>query len=99
MNIQPGTVLTGLDGQAIVNGGVELTLGHVCEQALQLSKAANGQEGYKQFVLAERIHNAPKGLDLPAEDVVIVKRCVGEHWFPLISGPAWRELEGDKPGE
>jgi len=95
MNIKPGTVLKGLDGQAIMDGGIEMTLGAACERALQVVKAKDGQAGYQQFILAERIHNAPSGLDLPAEDIVIIKRCIGEAYLPALIGPAFRELEGD----
>ena len=95
MKIEPGQVLAGIDGQPITDAQGPLTLGRVCETALQSSKAADGAAGYKQFVLAERIHQAPDGLDLPSEDIVIVKACIGGLFLPMVQGPAWRALEGN----
>ncbi len=74
----------------------KITLRHVCVEALNCflasDKAVKAEEKVKLFTLAIKIqeHN---GVDLSAEDVVLLKKRIGEQCRPLVVGRAFELLD------
>ena len=53
-----------------------------------------GTEKVRRYLLAQRIHGADGSLDIPVEDVALIKKLVGKGFPTLIAGQAIPMLEG-----
>lgn len=88
--------LVGLDGQGLEANGEPITLRRVCCQALTAvfpdEQNLEGEAKVKRYELARRIYG-DDAVELPAEDVVMLKRLVAKMYGPLIVGQAWRMLD------
>ena len=50
------------------------------------------EESYKRGKLAQLVMKGGE-IDLKAEDIVLAKKAVGQHWAPGVVAPAWDALE------
>jgi hypothetical protein len=85
-----------LVGKEIRMGEVAATLGMVAAEALlslEASTKESGEQKARSFTLALQVHAAGT-LDVPVEDVALIKRKIGEAWGPLVVGRAYEAIEG-----
>jgi hypothetical protein len=94
--------LVDLDGQALKEPTDEqtpVTLGRAASSALvqpyQDEASLPGAEKVQRWQLACRVRSAA-ALDLPAEDIALIKKCVAKMYSPLIVGQAWQMLDPPK---
>jgi hypothetical protein len=81
-------------------GGKTITVGVMASRALNLSfpdeDKLPAEEKVQRFTLACRVLRSKDGLpvDLVAEDIALVKKCVGKAFGPLIVGQVFPVFEG-----
>ena len=83
-----GATIQGADGS-------KLTLSDVASQALLLGfqgEEQSAEEKVKRFKLAQRLGLAVE-VEVKAEDIVLIKQCVGRAFGALIVGPAFDILD------
>lgn len=73
-----------------------LTLKKVCVDSLLLNTQddTSGDEKAERYMLAMKIHEAKKEVDLESKDIVIIKELIGKNYGPLVVGQAHLMLEG-----
>lgn len=98
MKIDFSQKLTGFDGKIITDPDGELTLSRAAIGALmnENQEKTTGEERFKRFILAERIHNAKDSLDIDDADIELIRTRIGILYLPSIVGPAWRLLDAVK---
>lgn len=100
MKVDFGALMTGIAGQEIkiTDAGVErpFTLRDVAVNALMDERAgkAEAEEKYGRGALADRIFGCKEPILISAEEVVLLKRLIGQTYGPLIVWRAWNILEG-----
>ena len=99
MNVNFLVDMVDLDGRPIDEAeGKPATLGFVCLDALMRSyndePNLTGVEKVRRYDLALRIKRGGGQLDLPAEEITLLKLLIGKAYAPLIVGQAWAMLEG-----
>ena len=109
MKIEFGTVLTNFADTVVKDAetGKALTLGVVCVNALlsqtqRAGKPLPGAEKLRCANLAEKLYAAAEagtGLDVKAEDVVLLKEAVGDLYPPLVVKRVWDLLDPSTEGE
>lgn len=52
----------------------------------------SGEEKFRRYQLAERIH-AGNVQDVSAEEIALLKKLIGKNWPPAVLGPAYEALE------
>lgn len=75
---------------------VDLSVQEACITALmtwQPNDKVPGDEKFKRYELAMLVKGAKKELELPAEDVALIKKQVGDIFSPLVVGQVWNALE------
>jgi len=75
---------------------IPIILSKICVEALMATlqdEKSNGEEKLKRYNLAEKIHKAQE-LEIATEDIVLLKKRVGDVYPTIIVGPAFRMLEG-----
>lgn len=78
---------------------VQMTLGGACSKSL-LSVATrkdmeeSGEVKYKRWQLAGKIMNTKEAVDVTAEEIVLIKKHVGNSYGPVVVGPVYDILEG-----
>lgn len=83
-----------------------ILLGGICINALgnELSdpqtgrpvKPIDGKEKLRRFIFGAKIHDAQKGdgvLNVPSEDVMLLKTLIADIYAVFVSGQAWQLLE------
>lgn len=106
MKIDFDAILKGLDGENIpsrppvkdedVRNIAPLTLARACATALITPQQGDGDTpglGYQLYTLAHRVKDGGE-VDLPAEDVALLKSRVERHYMPWVVGQVWDLLEG-----
>lgn len=97
MTLDVRQVLTGIDGEAMMDGDNAVTLRPVCVNALmatlETDKGMSGEDKVKIWCLAGRIQKEAT-LELVAEDVALLKKRIGAAYGPAIVGPAFMLLNG-----
>ncbi len=96
MKVDFNQKILNLEGKPMRNKmNKEITLEYICAQVLCMfaEKDVTGQERFKRFILAEKIIKHDGDLDLPVEDVALLKELIGKTYIPLIVGRAFRILE------
>lgn len=53
---------------------------------------SSGEEKFRRYELAMKIKNE-KDVDLPIEDVALIKKLIGSMYSPLVVGQAWKVLD------
>lgn len=105
MNINFDTILLTLDGDPIESGNLncptcgnvknaeDLSLEKVSVVALfNTSESIKGPEKLDRFILAQRVKQFPV-VDLSAEDITIIRKCIADTYGPLIYGRASEILD------
>lgn len=98
MLVKINVPLTTLDGQTMkdnVDGqAVDATVKTAIVNAvLAPVQKESGIEKVKKFNLAQRIYKDDE-VELTAEEVSLIKACVGENFAPIVVGQIWNLLEG-----
>jgi hypothetical protein len=83
-----------LSGKPIESDGQPLTLEMVTVSSLlQPAKDPNGTDKYRRYTLIRMIHGATE-VDLKTDDIVYIKKLIGESPFtPIVTGQAYDMLE------
>lgn len=55
------------------------------------------EEKARRYTVAMKINRDPSKVDLTAEEIILVKKAVGEFHGPLVVGQTYEMLEGEKP--
>lgn len=75
------------DGKSCVSY-IDVTIGYAIAHALFMQfddeRSLSGDQKWARGELAWRIQHAKQSIDLTAEDVVVIKRCVGKAYPPLV---------------
>ena len=53
----------------------------------------SGIEKVKKFNLAQRVYDKDE-VELTAEEISLIKTCIGENFAPIVVGQVWNLLEG-----
>jgi len=83
-----------------ISGGKPVTVGAMAARALNLSfqdeDKLPAEEKVQRFTLSTRVLRSKNGLpvDFVAEDIALVKKCVGKAFGPLIVGQVFPVFEG-----
>ncbi len=95
-------IISILDGQQIKFDEKLATLNSVIMRALlniPQGEKLSGEDSFKRFNLATKFKDNPGSVDLKSEDIVFIKKVIGEVFGPAIVGPCWDLLEGDSEPE
>lgn len=96
MLIKTTQIIKDLKGKLIKDeAGKEISLKDICINALLLElpeQRLDGREKYKRYRLAMKIEDSDE-IDLPAEDIVLIKDCIAKVYTPLIMGRTWDMLD------
>jgi hypothetical protein len=99
VKIDFSAILLNLNGvplmQPVVDGvpAIPATLSWVAAEALlRATEEKDGQKKYRLYKLAMRIGNGGE-VDVPVEDVALMKQLIGEQFAPLVVGRAFDLLE------
>ncbi len=82
--------------------GVEnpISLRDLCCIALTTPVAAaevlSGVEKVRRFTLAQRIYSE-NVLEIPVEDIALIKKLIDSHYNTIVVGAAWTLLESESP--
>ena len=97
MTLDVTQVLTGLDGEALMENDKPITLRPICINALmatmETDRGMSGEDKVKLWALAGKIQKEDR-LALVAEDVALLKKRIGASYGPAIVGPAFLLLNG-----
>jgi len=96
INPDTGQPFMGEDGQPIVLKSESVKLSVVCVNALMGNKKdenLEGEEKLSRFILASKIKQAKAPLEVTAEEVVKIKKLVGEFMSTLIVGAVYQQFE------
>lgn len=97
MKVQLNEKILSVDGTSPLNNpetGRILTLRDVCVNSL-LSPIQEDNEvkKYEKYELFKKIRDASSEVELKAEEIVIIKKCIGHFQPPLILGQAYDLLD------
>jgi len=77
----------------------EMTIRSACIQALMNADAkATGDEKFKAFMLAQRIHEEDNP-HFDVKEITTIKNAVGKLFVPVVIGYVWNILDPPKPKE
>ena len=84
------------EGKSIVSGPrPQLFLRDVCINAvLTPVQTDKPEDKWKKYEIFKKLQSKSNEIDLPIEDIALIKRCVGLINPPLIMGQAFEMLEG-----
>ena len=92
MRIDMEKELTTLDGKVIGK------MKQFCVESLlavfEDERNLMGQEKLNRFILAKKIYEGEGEIEIPIEDISLLKKLVGKGYGALIVGQAWEILEG-----
>jgi len=77
----------------------EITIKSICVNSLMVNdpkERINGEEKLKRYDLATKIFKSEGELELSAEEVVLIKKLVGDNMSTLVVGFVFRILEGEE---
>jgi hypothetical protein len=104
MKFRPTFLLHDINGKNITmdrEGKINATLGDIAIQALlgELpGEQVPAEKKMHRFNTASRIKHAlsekAQEIDLPSEDITLIKNCIGKVYGPAVMGPAWNAIEG-----
>jgi len=96
MKIKLSQKLVDIQGTVLKEGDTEITLGKLACNALltayQGEENLAGDEKARRYKLALEIVKSDE-LDLPVEDVALIKQLIGKNPMPLVVGQAFEMLE------
>jgi len=100
MKIEMSTVLMTIDDEPLKMNEKDMLLKDACIRALFAVsnddlKKQSGQEKFDRYTLGLKI-NKGGVVDLTPEEVVKLRKLVGDSFGPSVIGPAWTALEGEK---
>lgn len=97
MKINTEHMINGLDGKPISHKEKSLDLKTVCIEALMCLAAsderASGEEKFHRYQIAQKINKGGE-VELTPEEVVIIKKRVGEVYGAVVLGPVYELLNG-----
>lgn len=95
MNVLTTKPLYGLDGVSPMKDEKEkpATLGPILVNALLAPEELKPEQKYERGKLAQRLFTDGE-VKVSAEDVVLLKACVGRVYGPLVVLRVWEALEG-----
>ena len=86
--------LKDLDDKVLKEDKKDIVLKKILTNALLIAvEKESGVDKVKKYELAKLIHKG-KVIDLTAEDVVLLKKQVGDFYTPLVVGQVFALLEG-----
>ncbi len=91
-------IISILDGQQIKFEEKLATLKDVCMRALLNiieGTRLSGEDSFKRFQLAEKFSKSTGSIELTVDEIVFVKKVIGETFGPAVVGPSWQLLEGE----
>ena len=90
---------TNLDGREIAGpDGKSTTLAMISASVLtgevgKSRESIGASESIRRYQLAVKIHGAVEPLELPAEDVALLKKLIADNFIPIIVAPALKVLD------
>lgn len=102
MKVNLSEILADADGIARP-GGVPLQVfaTRACFEAVNGDEKLSGDEKMKAHALGRKLMAAEDVIDLPVEEVAMLKQRIGNHqaFGPLVVGSAWAILDPQEPEE
>ena len=100
MKINFATEVCDLDGKAVTENDLTLTLKSIAVNALLLTltgengqpEQLSGENKVCHALLAQRIYSE-ENIDLTAEEIVLLKTRIGSIYSPLVVMQAWNALD------
>jgi len=92
-------IISILDGQQIKLDEKPATLNDVVMRALLniiQGEKLSGEDSFKRYQIATKFTDKPTSVDLTSEEIVFIKKAIGETFGPAVVGPSWELLEGEK---
>lgn len=83
------TMKDNVDGQA-VDATVKTA---IVNAVLAPVQKESGIDKVKKFNLAQRVYKEDE-VELTAEEISLIKTCIGENFAPIVVGQVWNLLEG-----
>lgn len=98
MQFDSGHVVLDFGHKPVIHNGATLTLGVVAVDVLLANiGGVDAKEKIRRCDIAETIATAREPLDLPVEDVAMVKKLIGEFASPLVVKRCWHAIDNPKP--
>lgn len=100
MKVQVSKLLKDFDGESVKIQDRDLFLKDVLIKALSMpEQKMDYNEMLKRYLLAQKIQDASDEIELKSEDIVLLKKQIGNAGYsPMIGGQAINELEKPKDG-
>lgn len=100
MKVNFDTEITQLNGKPILIEDEKATLRSVCVAALYLLykdevQMSSGNK-FKRYQLAKKVFKATKETDMTIEELSEIKTVIAKNYGPMILGPVYNILEGEK---
>ena len=95
MKVNFSQVLLDLEGNALKDGGKDVTLGAMAAQALLAADPntpESGEEKARAYDVATKVYRGGE-VELSVEDVSLTKKKIGQHMTAIVVGQAFRMLE------
>ncbi|KKN49493.1 hypothetical protein LCGC14_0642000 [marine sediment metagenome] len=92
-------IISILDGQQVKLDDTPATLNDVIMRALLniiQGEKLSGEDSFKRYQIATKFADKPMSVDLTSEEIVFIKKAIGDTFGPAVVGPAWDFLEGGK---
>lgn len=99
MKIDLNIAMLNENGESFKDNETLLTLGVIIKRALLTPQrddsAAVKVDKFETFV---KVSNSELEVDLSTDDIVLIKKCIGESFGQIIVGQTYRLLEGKENG-
>jgi len=88
-----GEVLKDNDGKGnVVDATLKTAIVNGLLAPVQQGKNESGLDKVKKYELATRVYKNDE-VELTAEDIVLIKKCVGENFAPIVVGQVYEMLD------
>lgn len=86
-------VLRSFDGKPLDHNGAELTMAAAAVSALLAPVEIPAERKLARYLLAQKIYESPKGVEVSAEELVDIKETIGKVYAPVVVGQIFQWIE------
>lgn len=95
MKINFNKSIYAINGEVLKDGDKDAKLKDLTIAALMFNdEKASGNEKFKRWNLAKKIYDAKDEIDVPAEEIALIKDLIGKAFMTSVVGSVYSILEG-----